>query len=203
MTALVPIEPYARDSIESLADLAVQSLPSPHSRRAYRSALTRYLSSGRPLSREGVQMYLNERRDQGAGKVTLNILLSAIKLLARESEVRGLLSASDLVSIERIKSSPIRGSRNGNWLDLKECELLLDATELSKTKGKRNKAMIALMIGSGLRRSELSELRWDQYQRRDGRTVIVDIVGKGERVRTVPVPRWVEYLIEEWKEEAT
>jgi integrase len=33
---------------------------------------------------------------------------------------------------------------------------------------------------------------------RDARWVIVDLVGKGRRVRTVPVPAWVKQAIDEW-----
>ena len=50
------------------------------------------------------------------------------------------------------------------------------------------RALLALLIGCGLRRSELAALTLEHIQPRDGRWVIVDLVGKGSRVRTVPVP---------------
>ncbi|MGC1296854.1 MAG: tyrosine-type recombinase/integrase [Alloacidobacterium sp.] len=49
--------------------------------------------------------------------------------------------------------------------------------------------MIGLLLGYGLRRSETVNLRFDQLQLRERHWVIVDIVGKGGRLRTVPVPR--------------
>jgi len=52
--------------------------------------------------------------------------------------------------------------------------------------------------GCGLRRAEILSLEIDQIQQREGRWVIPDLVGKGNRRRTVPVPSWVKVRIEEW-----
>ncbi len=58
--------------------------------------------------------------------------------------------------------------------------------------------MLALLVGCGLRRSELAELVADRIQRREGRWVIVDIQGKGNRVRSVPMPAWAKVLVDGW-----
>jgi len=50
--------------------------------------------------------------------------------------------------------------------------------------------MLGLLLGCGLRRSEVVGLRLDQLQSRKSHWVIVDLVGKGGRIRTVPVPNW-------------
>jgi len=55
-------------------------------------------------------------------------------------------------------------------------------------KGKRDRAMLALLVGCGLRRAELLSLEVDQIEQREGRWVIPDLAGKGNRRRTVPVP---------------
>lgn len=54
------------------------------------------------------------------------------------------------------------------------------------------------MIGPGLRRSEVAFLTLKDIQQRDGRWVIVDIVGKGNRVRTLPILAWAKVAIDEW-----
>jgi integrase len=54
------------------------------------------------------------------------------------------------------------------------------------------------MIGAGLRRSEVAALSFDHIQQRDSRWVIVDMIGKGNRVRSVPIPSWVKLAIDEW-----
>jgi integrase len=53
--------------------------------------------------------------------------------------------------------------------------------------------------GGGLRRSEVVGLTLDQLQTREGRLVIVDLVGKGRRLRTVPVPSWSKQLLDAWR----
>ena len=58
--------------------------------------------------------------------------------------------------------------------------------------------MLGLLLGCGLRRSEVVGLNLDQLQSREGRWVIVNLVGKGGRLRTVPMPSWCKELIDAW-----
>jgi hypothetical protein len=53
-------------------------------------------------------------------------------------------------------------------------------------------------FGCALRRSELASLESRHIQQRDGRWVFVDLVGKGKRVRTVPIPPFVKVAIDAW-----
>jgi integrase len=48
------------------------------------------------------------------------------------------------------------------------------------------------LLGCGLRRSEVVGLRVEAIQRREDHWAIVDLVGKGGRVRTIPIPDWVK-----------
>jgi integrase len=58
--------------------------------------------------------------------------------------------------------------------------------------------MLALMLGCGLRRGEVADLRIDHLQQREDHWVIADLVGKAAHIRTVPVPEWVTSAIDEW-----
>jgi len=58
--------------------------------------------------------------------------------------------------------------------------------------------MLAVLLGCGLRRSELAGLTFAHIQSRDGRWCIVDLVGKHGRVRTAPMPTWVKVAIDAW-----
>lgn len=51
--------------------------------------------------------------------------------------------------------------------------------------------MLGLLTGCGLRRSELVELTADQLQR-EQHWVILDLIGKGGRLRTAPMPDWLK-----------
>jgi len=58
--------------------------------------------------------------------------------------------------------------------------------------------MLGLLLGCGLRRSEVVGLRLDHLQLKESHWVIVDLVGKGGRIRTVPVPNWCKGLVDVW-----
>jgi integrase len=58
--------------------------------------------------------------------------------------------------------------------------------------------LLALLIGCGLRRSEIAALEFENIEQREGRWVLPDLRGKGGRVRTVPVPAWVKKVLDEW-----
>lgn len=57
-------------------------------------------------------------------------------------------------------------------------------------------------VGCALRRSELAALKVADIQQREGRWVIVDLAGKGRRVRSVAFPGWIKQGIDEWLEAA-
>jgi integrase len=65
-------------------------------------------------------------------------------------------------------------------------------------EGKRDRAILAVLLGCALRRSELAALECGHIQQRDGRWVFVDLVGKGKRIRTVPIPPFVKVAIDSW-----
>ncbi len=190
------------DQVTGIARACVARL-SPHTQRAYLTHITSYLSSRPysdhtahlfPLSREGIQQYLDARKRAGAGPVTLNQALSALKLLSREVWIRGLLPGDAYNAIVDIRSEKRLGKRLGQWTGEQGVETLLEACMNS-----RERALIAVMCGCGLRRSEVTALRWEQYQKRAGRMCLVDLIGKGGRIRTVAVPIWAAEIIDNYR----
>ena len=65
-------------------------------------------------------------------------------------------------------------------------------------KGKRDRAILSLLLACGLRRGELAGLELDDVQRRDDHWAIVDLTGKPGHVRTVPIPAWVKRAVDDW-----
>jgi len=124
--------------------------------------------------------------------------MSAIRKLAAEAADNGLLAPDLAGGIARVKSAKTQGIRTGNWLSLRQAQALLSAPNATTTKGLRDRAIIAVLLGCGLRRSEVAALTFAHVQQRDGRWCIVDLVGKHGRVRTAPMPNWVKAAIDTW-----
>lgn len=53
-------------------------------------------------------------------------------------------------------------------------------------------------VGCGLRRAEVTTLRLEDLQPREGHWVIADLRGKGGHIRTIPVPQWVKATVDSW-----
>ena len=70
--------------------------------------------------------------------------------------------------------------------------------EWQMSRSNRDLAMISILIGCGLRRAEVSSLRKQAIQIRQGHWPIVDLVGRGEHIRTVPMPVWVKNAVDRW-----
>jgi len=92
------------------------------------------------------------------------------------------------------------GVRVGNWLTSDQSKQLLATADRNSMRGKRNYAILAVLIGCGLRRGELLALRVDAIELREGRWIIANLMGKAGHMRTVPIPAWVKSAIDEWKE---
>jgi integrase len=75
---------------------------------------------------------------------------------------------------------------------------MVKAPDIATLKGKRDRALLAVMIGCGIRREETARLNVEHVQQREGRWVIVDMTGKGGRVRSVPMPSWTKAAIDVW-----
>ena len=78
------------------------------------------------------------------------------------------------------------GRRIGNWLTRDQAQELLDAGSQDTLRGRREAAVIGLLLGCGLRRSETVNLRLDQLQLREGHWVIVDYGWKGRTTANGP-----------------
>jgi site-specific recombinase XerD len=85
-----------------------------------------------------------------------------------------------------------------NWLTAEEARRLWQSPAADTLKGKRDRAILAVLLGCGLRRRELADLDFRHLQQREEHWAIVDLVGKGGHIRTVPVPDWVKTTIDEW-----
>jgi site-specific recombinase XerD len=199
--------PLAPDPWDRLKSLALDSLTSPHSRRAYGNALDDFqrwcgANAGAGFNKATVQRYRAALEERGLAPASINVRLSAIRKLAAEAADNGLLTPELAAAIGRVKGAKRHGTRTGNWLTQSQAEQMLALPDRATHKGKRDRALLCLLIGCGLRREELALLSVEHIQQRDARWALVDIVGKGKRIRAVPMPAWAKVAIDQWTEAA-
>jgi site-specific recombinase XerD len=86
----------------------------------------------------------------------------------------------------------------GNWLSAVQGKSLMNSYPSESIRGLRNRAIFSVLLGCGLRRTELLNLRFEHLQVREEHWVIADLSGKGGHARTVPVPTWVKCSVDRW-----
>jgi integrase len=186
---------------EKLKALVLDSVSSPITKRVYNMALDEFLVWFQQAPRPGftkatVSAWRVSLEDRRLGSSSIIIRMSAIRKLAAEAADNGLIAPELAAGINRVKSAKSTGIRVGNWLSLKQAQALLSAPDISTVKGLRDRAILAVLLGCGLRRSEVAALTFAHIQQRDGRWCIVDLKGKHGRVRTMPMPTWVKVAID-------
>lgn len=187
----------------AVIELVTNSLTSQHSKRAYGKALSDFFAwleaNRKPFVKAAIQEY---RQTLKGSPASINLRMSAIRKLASEAADNGLIDPVIASGIQHVGGVASHGVRAGNWLTKAQAQGILLAPDTTTLKGLRDRAILAVMIGAGLRRSEVANLTFDRIQQRDGRWVIVDLVGKGNHIRTVPIPSWVKLAIDEWAQTA-
>jgi len=200
--------PHVDTGWEKLKALALDSLTSGHTRRAYASALDNFLdwyraASRGPLTKAVVSAYKAHLEAAGRSASTTNVRLCALRKLVSEAADNGLIPMELSAGIARVRGVAQRGVRLGNWLDRLQAERLIQAPNPATLRGQRDRALFAVLLGCGLRRSEAVGLTFAHIQQREQRWVIVDLVGKHGRVRSVPMPGWAKAAIDRWSKAAS
>jgi integrase len=204
MSSSLPIvlPAQVRNASLSLRSLLCNSIISGHTKRAYLKAFDDFFLLSelidRPVSRALLMEYRATMIEQDLGSSTINLRLSGIRKLIREARDSGLLDPTQAERITSVAGVPVRGMRLGNWLTESQTRELLAVPDRTRLKGKRDFAILCVLACCALRRSETAALDMKRLQLREGRWVIADLVGKGGRVRTVPLPISAKDAIDSW-----
>src|SRR5437588_2242252 len=188
--------------------LVLDSVSSPITKRVYNLGLDEFFEwfgrEPRPgFTKATVSAWRVALEARGLGSISINVRITAVRKLAVEAADNGLLAPELAAGITRIKGVKSKGVRVGNWLSIRQAQTLLNTPDVSTKKGLRDRAMLAVLLGCGLRRSEVAALTLKHIQLRESRWCIVDLVGKHARIRTVPVPTWVKVAIDAWTSAAS
>jgi site-specific recombinase XerD len=203
------IQPNYRRRVLRLPDLdhcktaVLNSLGSPASRRVYEYAIDQFIAwyCSEPrlaFNRIVVVRYRLYLESRHLAANTINQQLAAVRRLAHEAADAGLLSPELAAGISRVKGVKQLGFRSGNWLSTEQSSEVLKCASGDSMRAKRDYAMLAMLFGCGFRRSELVGLEFDDIQMRQGHWAVVDLIGKGGHIRTVPIPVWVKAALDQW-----
>jgi site-specific recombinase XerD len=181
----------------------LNSLPSLNSRRSYEHAIRDctdwYCSEPRlAFNKTVVTRYRIALEQRRYAPSTINLRLAAVRRLAYEASDCGLLSPDLAAGIRRVKGAKRLGFRVGNWLTAEQGKKLLTAYSGKQLRDLRNHAVLAMLLGCGLRRAELVAVKIEDFELREDHWVLADLIGKGRHMRTIPVPGWVKLAVDAW-----
>ena len=198
-----PKRVLALPDLEQAKTAVLNSLTSASGQRTYEHAIREfvawYCSEPRlAFNRTVVLRYRIHLEQRHYAPATINLRLAAVRRIAYEAADAGLLSPELAAGSRRVKGVRRLGVRLGNWLTPEQGRRLLERSMPSTPRALRDHAMVAMLIGCGLRRAELLALTLESVQQREEHWVIADLVGKGGHVRTVPIPGWVKDAVDAW-----
>jgi integrase/recombinase XerD len=132
------------------------------------------------LKKEDVLSYLRELMKKGISQRSSSRFLSALKTFFKYLILEGEIKSNPISGIKgmrQIKSLP-------SYLTMDEVDELLSLPDLSTPIGKRDKAILELMYATGLRASEIVDLKIEDLEIDGG---FIYVTGKGGKRRIVPI----------------
>ena len=169
--------------LDQAKSAVLSSLSSKDAQRGYRHAIDEfvewYCSEPRlSFSKAVVLRYRMHLESRHLAPGTINLRLGAVRRLAYEAADCGLLSSDLAAGIRRIKGVKKLGVRLGNWLTSEQSQRLWHSASVDNLKGKRDRALLAVLLACGLRRHEAIDLEFGHLQQREEHWAIV-ILGAG------------------------
>src|SRR5713226_3298791 len=154
MTELIVAEKIAE--WQRLKALVLDSVSSPITRRVYNMALDEFIAWYTQEPRAGftkatVSAWRVSLEGRSLGSVSINVRITAVRKLAVEAADNGLLAPELAAGIARVKSAKPLGRRVGNWRSVQQAQALLNAPDATLRKGLRDRAILAVLLGCGLR----------------------------------------------------
>src|SRR3954471_19461724 len=141
----------ALPDLEQTKSAVLNSLTSKSGQRTYDHAINEfvdwYCSEPRlAFNRTVVLRYRIHLEQRHLAPTTINLRLAAVRRVAYEAADSGLLSPELAAGIRRVKGVRRIGVRVGNWLTAEQGKRLLAGMQIADIRGKRNYAMLALLI---------------------------------------------------------
>jgi len=189
--------------IQKMVMSVVNQRQNQNSRQTYYTALTKFFDWYVAGDNEGINAniireYLLYLENYGKSKATISTSLSVLRQLFKDLRRLEVIDEKIYNDLLEIKFKKPLGQRHKTWLEQEEVQKLLNNLNSGKMSIVRDRALIAVMTGCGLRRFEISDLKITQMKQVQGRWAFTDIKGKGERYRTVAIPEYAVKCLEKW-----
>lgn len=194
------------DKYDTCVSITLSRLDRPASRQAYAKALIAFRAWAEPhggvFSWETVNAYREDLILQGSASNTINLQLCALRKFAESLWLANVLTQEQYQKIKAgVKNVKLSGVKTGTWLTKEQMQALLDAPleKKGKTlKALRDRAMLAVMMGCGVRRAELCSLTIEHFRKVKNVWTLADLSGKGAKYRTIPMGDWCATILQEW-----
>lgn len=188
-------------SLDSTLEGLVAGKLSPLTRKAYRYDARLFvqwladqdLALSR-LTRSDIERYQVWLIEHYAKNAAARKFVVARKFL-EEAVERGLLSHNPARKVKGFSSDQ---ETPHNALEVEEAKALLAAIDRSSRQGKRDYAIVSLLLRTGLRRSECAALRLGDLQQEQGHRIAILRHAKGDKRRKIKIPVDVWRVIEEY-----
>lgn len=146
------------------------------------------------VSLKDLQRFVAEIAGQGISARSQARMISSIRAFYR------YLSFEEVIDIDpsEMLESPKLGRKLPDFLTTGEINNIIDAVDMSKDEGHRNRAILETLYGCGLRVSELTDLRISDLFFKES---IIRVTGKGEKERLVPINKMAIKYIEIYRQE--
>ena len=129
------------------------------------------------------------------GPATVNCYLSALKGVAKAAWLAGLMGHEIYLRIQAVRQRRFHRLPTGRSLSFSESRQLINACETDSPKGARDRAILLLMLGCGLRRGEIPPLLLEHYSAADRS---LTLIGKGNKERRVFLPDQAASALGHW-----
>ena len=208
MTTLTFLQPAQAD-IFSMIDRNPNLQPS--TKKQYKKAIRGYLDTGNRLTdANALTQYA-----QGLSKSRRAFLKAAVKLWGDDVALKAKAGATphNVAAVqatvyrlealnEAIKVERSKGKKAHTWLTQAEVKRLLDTCDPGTIQGQRNRIVLGLLTGAGLRREELAKLKFEDVilQPVPGKVrTVLNVTGKGAKARIIPINDKLAAAVAQWQ----
>ncbi|MBK7141226.1 MAG: tyrosine recombinase XerD [bacterium] len=142
----------------------------------------------RAISASIITGYFGKLNAKGSRPATLARKISSLKQFFEYLKERNMVAENPA----QVYSAPKIARYHPDYLSPREIESIINAIDISTESGKRDRVIIEMLYGSGLRLSELQNLKIEDVEFEAG---FVRVMGKGNKQRLVPLGEYARVAL--------